>query len=440
MKLKLVVASMSVLGLISCTAFAADAPKHKKHHHHRSYHHTTMAHHTTVVTHDYKDMGALPVNDWYNRITLDGVINFDTTWGNRSMGYMGENNQRLSLNPAQINVNANVNDWTKAFVAITFDDTSSRLNGASTAANPVAAINRPMPGVYENIKGSTLGANFEQAFLTIGNMDELPVYLRLGKQFVAFGKYDPHAITRSVTTVMSETLRTAATIGFQTRSGFAGELFAFDNPLRQAASATSFNSHTKANYGGQVSFAMPSDSLGFDVGLGYMYDITGVQDVAYAVSLYNGSFGATVPTYANRVSVADLYGDVNTGPFSFALRYVTALQRFASADLPTKAITPAGTTGAKPWAVDLSGMYKFNAWDRNQDVYIGYQGTQNAVNLYLPKNRITAGYGIEMWRNGNLGLTSVGLEFNHDVAYGVADGGTNNSSNQLHLRVTAKFS
>jgi hypothetical protein len=435
MKLKLVVASMSVLGLLSCPAFAADAPKHKKHYRH---HHKMTR--KVAATHDYKDMGALPVqsmmNDWYNRITVDGFINFDTSWGNRSMGYMGENNQRFSINPAQINVNVNVNDWVKGFAAINFDNTSGLLSGASTAANPLTVSNRPMPGVYENIKGSALGANFEQVFLTIGNMDVSPVYLKLGKQFVAFGKYDPHAITRSMTNVLSETLRTAATIGFQTRSGLAAEFFAFDNPMREAASSTSFNSHTKTNYGGQIAFAMPSDSLGFDVGLGYMYDFTGVQDVGYAVSVYNGTNSATTPTYAHRVGAASLYGDINSGPFSFALRYVTALQHFSSSDLPTRATTVAANrANAKPCALDLSAMYKFNAWDRNQNVYLGYQGSRDAVNLYLPKTRLTAGYGMEVWKN-----TSVGLEVNHDKAYSTTSGSTNDSSNQVHLRVGVKFS
>ena len=427
MKLKLVVASMSVLGLLSCPAFAADAPKHKKHHHH----HKVMHH---MVTHDYKDMGALPVqpapimNDWYNRITLDGMINFDTAWGNRSKGYAGENVRRVSLNNAQINLNANVNDWTKAFIAIAFDDTSGVLSGASTAANPLGVTTRPKPGKYENIKGSEFGANFEQAFFTIGNMDELPVYVRLGKQFLPFGKYVPHEIVRSMTNVLSETLRTSALVGFETRMGLAGSIYAFDNPLTQSS-----NSHTKTNYGGTISFAMPSDALGFDVGAGYMYDFTGVQDVGYAVSLYNGT-AATTNTYANRVSAGSLYGDVNSGPFSLGVRYVTALQHFAAADLPTKGVVPAGISGAKPWAVDVDGMYKFNCWDRNQNVYLGYQGSQNAVNLYLPKNRYVAGYDVEMWKN-----TDLGLEFNHDTDYSVSDGGTNNGSNQLYLRVGVKF-
>lgn len=434
MKLKLVVASMSVLGLLSCPALAADAPKHKRHH---VRHHAHKVVHHVVVTQDYKDAGALPapiVNDWYNRITLDGVMNADVTWGNRGIGYMGENNRRISVNNAQINVNANVNEWTKAFIAIAFDDTSGLLSGASTAANPLSIVRRPKPGVYENIKGSTSGANFEQAFFTIGNMDELPVYVRLGKQFLPFGKYNPHEITRSMTNVLSETLHASALLGFETRMGFAGALYAFDNAVRQVASATSFNSHTKTNYGGVISFAMPSDALGFDVGLGYMYDFTGVQDVAYAVGLYNGSSTAGTGTYANRVSAGSLYGDVNSGPFSLALRYVTALQRFAAADLPTKGILPAGTNGARPWAADLTGMYKFNAWDRNQNVYLGYQGSQDAVNLYLPRSRIVAGYDVEMWKN-----TNVGLELNHNNDYSTSDGGTGNTSNQVHLRVGVKF-
>src|SRR5476651_2316299 len=95
MNLKLVVASMSVLGLVTCPAFAAHHSKHKMKH--------------KVAAHrDYKDMGSLPVQaepvciisqntvimdgmtqsygrsmpnpcnpGWYNRIQMSGGVNVD---------------------------------------------------------------------------------------------------------------------------------------------------------------------------------------------------------------------------------------------------------------------------------------------------------------------------------------------------------------------------
>ena len=417
MKLKLVVASMSVL--------------------------QEMA-----ATHDYKDMGALPpvVNDWYNRISLDGGINFDSVWGNRKMGYMGENYTRLSVNNAFINLNANINDWAKAFVALSFDNTSGLLTGANTTAtgNPLSNIQRPKPGHYENIKDSA-GVNIEQAFITLANFTDMPLYLKLGNEFVDFGKYDPHAITQTFAQTMTETLRTAATLGFSTQMGLRGSVYTFNNPMQKPA-------HSKPNYGAMLEYGMPSDQLGYDIGLGYLYDFTGVNDVAYGVSAYNGTnvtggvdggpavaqVNVTGPggagTYSSVVSAGTIYGDLNTGPFDFNLRFVSAFKHFASTDLATSNVATTSATGAKPWALDLMAGYKFVAWTKTSNVYLGFQDSSQALNLYLPKNRWLLGVGTEMWKN-----TNVALQWNYDTDYGIGVGGTGKKSSLIDLRVGVKF-
>ena len=143
MNLKLVVASMSVLGLVSCPVIAT--ANHAKHKHH----HKVMK---QEVHHDYKDMGALPAKDepacvisqasvvldgmnqnmgrsmpnpcnpgWFNRIQVSGGINVDVgKFGNRNTNYMGENYQRFSLNDAYLNLAADINEWVKAFASLSY--------------------------------------------------------------------------------------------------------------------------------------------------------------------------------------------------------------------------------------------------------------------------------------------------------------------------------
>ena len=93
MNLKLVVASMSVLGLVSCPLLAATTTKHKHHH----------KHHHVVAQQEYKDMLPVPVctisqnamimnsldknigrampdpcnPGWWNRIQVSGGVNVD---------------------------------------------------------------------------------------------------------------------------------------------------------------------------------------------------------------------------------------------------------------------------------------------------------------------------------------------------------------------------
>lgn len=204
------------------------------------------------------------------------------------------------------------------------------------------------------------------------------------------------------------------------------------------------DSHTKNNWGAALDFAQLNDQFGYDIGAGYLYDFTGVDQVAYAVNQFNNTannLSGWDGTYRTRVSAGTLHGDLNSGPFSLAIRYVTALQSFNGNDLATKTLTAlanAGQTGqgsgASPWAADITGGYGFNAWSRDQNVYLGYQASGNAVNMFLPRSRWLAGYGVNVWKSTNLGL-----QLNHDLAYSTSSGGTGNSSNTVTLRAAVQF-
>ncbi|MCC2666112.1 MAG: hypothetical protein K0S63_28 [Gammaproteobacteria bacterium] len=468
MKLKLVVASMSVLGMISCPVFAATQSNTAKHKHHKV--HQQKA--TVVQSYKgeevrYKGEETLVANDWYNRIAVDGGINFDTKWGNRRMGYEGENNQRISLNDIHLNVTALVNDWVKAFASFSYDNASQVLPSVGTlAANQLASRVPSKPGKYDNIKDSIGSVVIEQAYVKIANANQAPVYLTLGKQFVDFGKYNLHPLAQPLTQVMSETLRNAATIGFTTGMvsplDLFGSAYVFDSPYKQQLAATtdfggtvpvvvpaltgSSQGHPKPIYGARLGIGQTNDSLSWDLSADYISNMIGVNGVAYAVGIFNGSnLGgevgnngtATGGTYENRVGGFALNGDIKTGPFDLELRYVTALQTFNVYDLSKNVYPTASLStkqGAKPWAAGVNAGYVFNAWDKNQNVYLGYQGTQNAVNLFLPQSRWVAGYGIDVLKN-----TNVGVELDHDIDYSVSNGGTGNSNNQIGLRVAVKF-
>jgi len=282
MNLKLVVASMSVLSLISCPVLAASHAKHKHHyrHHYRCHKakhrmHRHMARHDyKMVHHDYKDMGSLPVVEpactisqstivlnemnqntgrampnpcnpgWFNRVQLSGGVNVDIgKWGNRNSNLMGVNYQRLSINDAYLNIAATVNDWTKVFASVSYntatinDPLGSSLNGLSNAEYSSAYSNNV-------ISGSSNTLQLEQAYTTLGNFDVSPIFVQIGKQFQDFGRYEIHPITRSLTQVMSETLAASAKVGFIVPAGVHGALYIFDDPINKVS-----QSSKRTNYG-----------------------------------------------------------------------------------------------------------------------------------------------------------------------------------------------
>jgi len=467
-QLKLVALSMSMFGFISCPVFADTSAtdmqaqpqaqatvKHKHHHkvkHHHAAHHASSMRAMTampvqpvmvvetpkidtyqnVMDRMEQNLGrAKPMADWFNRVGLSGGINADAHWGNRSMGFNGENVARLSVNDAYLNLNAHVNDCVKAFLGLSFANPSATLTGApATAAAFVPGVTYPKPGQYSNVYANN-ALRIEQAYITFGMYDNVPcfpVYFEIGKQFQDFGRYVIHPLVRSFTQVMSESLQTDAKVGFLIPAGLHGDVYAFQDPMTKVGKG-----HTGTIWGAGLGWDRLSEDLGFGIGVSYMSNLTGVGDIANSIGRSNGSSIVGVGTYVHTVGGIAVYGDVNSGPFSLSARYTTAIQKFNPADLSTTYFVAAGN-GASPWTGDLTAAYGFMGWNHNQNVYVGYQVSNNAVNLFLPKNRWLVGYGIEAYKNTNLGL-----EWDHDTDYSSKNGASGKTPNTLGARVAVKF-
>jgi hypothetical protein len=337
-----------------------------------------------------------------------------------------------------LNVAADVSDWAKAFASLSY----------------MTATTMPNPSVFNTRGGAEYSAAYanningtgnntvqlEQGFATIGNLDASPFFVQVGKSFQDFSRYEIHPITRSLDQVLSEVLATSLKVGF-IANGFHGSLYGFDDPVAK----TGTNSST-TNYGAALGYDAPSDSLGWDIGVGYLYNLVGSNDVAYAIQNFNGGTG-----YNNRVGAGNIYADVNSGPFTIGARYTAALQNFSALDLPQNGFAgvtvPAnvGTTvataplpgsgnGAKPWALAVKAGYGFDAWGKTQGVFLGYQASSQAAGLNVPKYRWLVGYGVDMFKNNNWAV-----EWDHDGAYNTANGGSNSNGNLVTIRSTVKF-
>lgn len=449
MKLKLVVASMSVLGLVSCPVFAATTMTKHKHHHKMMKEHAvseykgaelapapevcTISETSMIMDQTTQSIGRSMPNacnaGWFNRVQVSGGINVDLgKFGNRNGSYMGENYQRFSLNDAYLNIGATINDWAKAFASLSYSTPTTVADdfSFSTGEYSAAYANNIQSDGQNNVQ-------LEQAYATLGNFDESPVYIQVGKQFQDFSRYEIHPITRSMTQVLSETLATSGKLGFILPMGFSGGIFAFDDPTAKVGQTA-----RPTNYGVSLGIDQPSDALGWDLGAAYLYNMLGVNDVAYAVQNFTHNAG-----YNTRASGLALYGDINSGPFILNGRYTTALQRFNPNDIPENGIADVtGTTvnpaasGAKPWAAGIQAGYGFEGWGRDQNVYLGYQTSRQAAGIDLPKSRWLVGYGVNAFGKN----TNIGIEWDHDQAYSTSDGGgSSNNTNLVSVRTAVKF-
>lgn len=362
--------------------------------------------------------------DWFNHILINGGMNVDAAWGNRAMGYMGENPRRVSVNDAYLNATALVNNWTKAFTSLSFGD--------PYPADVTAVVKKL--GAYSNAYTDNQ-LDLEQGYVTFGNFDCTPFFAQIGKQFQPFGKYQIHPIQRTMSQVLSESLQTSAEVGFVTKFGLSGFIYSFDNTLIRSTYG-----HTQPVAGFGLDLNQPSEDISYDIGIGYMTNMTGINDVAAAITNYQSATIAngtnTIPTagtYQATVGAINVYADIGSGPFSIGGHYTSALSNFATTTLSNNFNNTDGSV-AQPWALDLTANYAFSLWCKKHDVYLGYQASNNAVNIALPRNRWILGYEITVLKNANLGV-----QWSHDTDYSFGNGGTGITSNTLNARASVQF-
>ncbi len=415
MRLKLIVASMSVLGFMSSAAYAAEQ--------------TNWAQ-PYLDSMSQNTNRAKPTVDCNKPIAFAGGINFDFRLGNRHIGYMGENTERFSLNDAYLNATARVNPLVKGFIEFSYNNATEINNNDANGVNPTR-----LAGGYSNVyPGTASGQNgfnnlvgLQQGFVTFGNLDAFPAFIQIGRQFEDYGRYQIHPITRSLTQELTETLRTSMNLAFVLPMGLHGQVYMFDSPQKRYD-----DSHSYLTYGVALGFDKFCDQLGYGLNLGYLSNMFSVNDIDYVTRLQELNNG-----FAHRVGSWDINGHVNYGPFSLMLEYTASIQYFSPYDILPRANANPNSAGASPWAASGLFNYAFDKWCKNQNVYVGYQAGGDLPLFLLPSNRWIAGYNIDLWKQLNLGL-----EYSHDHPYAVThyDSGTApQNSNAVTFRAAVKF-
>ena len=77
--------------------------------------------------------------------------------------------------------------------------------------------------------------------------------------------------------------------------------------------------------------------MGWDVGAAYIYDLNGVNDIAYNTTQFNIVAG-NGDGYNTRAGGVAVYADINSGPFMVSGRWTGATQRFNVNDLPKNGV------------------------------------------------------------------------------------------------------
>lgn len=309
----------------------------------------------------------------------------------------------IALDKAELDINAITGNWANAFFALNYED-SPRSQG---------------------FRGTTGSLDLDRGFLTIGNLNKLPVYFSIGKMYAPFGRYSSFLLSTPTTQSLGRIQSDTALVGVASH-GFYGSAFAYDGS-RTSGSANLFE-QGGFDAGYTFKFSNPANSLNVGVSMvSNLADSQGLQDTgAYSSSQFQG-FGQTGSSnnIAHDVPAFDVYTGLSYDNWGFNAEFVTAVRRFSASDLAFGS-TGATLHGALPRALHAEGSYTFHAGPRPLMLGVGYDHTWEALAANLPQNSIETVFQTSVWKD-----TIEAIEYRHDIDYGTGKSASGRGSSSL---------
>lgn len=243
------------------------------------------------------------------------------------------------------------------------------------------------------------------AFVTIGNFTQSPMYATFGQFNVPFGQYSSVMVSTPLTTLLARTKARAIEFGFRMQgdNGLYGATYIF----RGDSHATSV---PKVNNGGlNLGLKFKRDWLKGRIGGGVIANIADSSGMQLGANFQN------VEQLVHRVPAYNAHAQLSIGThIDFIAEYVGAATRFNPNNMSYKG------HGAQPTALDFEAAFNADLFEsKPSSIAVGYQQSQQALALGLPLNRVSLVLNTSWWRN-----TLQSLEFRRDREYAASDTAT----------------
>ena len=323
-------------------------------------------------------------NGWFNNIEISGVAEVEAGYNDPDEG---DSSSDIVLATAELGVAAEVNDWVSAETVLLFEEDDTDLE-------------------------------VDVAIVTIANPNK-PWFISSGLMYEPFGTFETNLISDPLTLEIAETRETSVLTGIE-HNGFAGGVYVFNGDLSEKGD------DDIDNFGAFASYSQENDNSSFAVNLGYINDI-GDSDTLQDVIQEN--IDAAAVEYSDQVAGFSIDGIFAYGPFSVIAEYIMALDDFEADELVFK------TGGAEPEAFNIEVGYSFNVSGIPMTAALAYQGTDEAVALELPEERIIGGLSAEIFDG-----TALSFEWAHDEDYSDSNGGTDEfDGNTITSQLAVEF-
>jgi len=227
----------------------------------------------------------------------------------------------------------------------------------------------------------------QEAYMTIENLAKSPVFLKAGKSYTSFGRYEetvPAVYSLNQSLVQADNTHVA--LGFASKAGFDLSAFVYEDETND----------NWDQYGFSANFArsMKGADLAFSVSYIDNY------------STLNGTSGEdTTNTNADEdVSAYDIALSAKMRDFKIGVEY------FAADDVLVNGQT---ASTAKPKLVSFGAQYDFLAGGKKGDVHFGYEKASDASAMTsalnadwsaFPEKHTTIGVGVDLGKGAELSL------------------------------------
>lgn len=335
--------------------------------------------------------------------------------------YTGNKSSDANLSGATVGVAGVVGNWLSGQAKFSYDSAPPKVSNPPQNGDSV-------------VRASNSRVFLSTAFLTIGNLNQSPVYASAGQMVLPFNGYTTSFATPSLTTRLGQIRSRALLLGYQSQgeTGLYGSIYGFKG-----------DSHIKGdkginNGGAQLGYIFGNSNVKLETNVGYVINIAdsaGMQNnqAPLIISddiMYNDDESdlfddeqdgesSSTPSFTgfgssrerellgHRVGGINAAAKLTINPITLMVEYTGATNTFAQNNMEFNG------EAAKPRAVNLEAAYNFNWLNSSNTFAIGYSKSFEALALNLPEQTYSVGYKRNLWKN-----LSANLTYKHEINYG----------------------
>jgi len=326
----------------------------------------------------------LAAEEWPTGVTVTGLVQIEARY---NQDYDEVDASDFIVDELGVGIEAQVHKWATAQIVFLYEEGATPLE-------------------------------IDEAIITLGNLEASPVYLSTGQLYVPFGNFESNMISDPLTLELAEAREKALQLGFEA-GGAYGSIYGFNGSTQDDAR------DTIDHYGAQIGFAMETGPASFDLGIGYISDISDSDGLTDALGGEDNVPYLVDYDYVNGLAAHLI---VNAAGVNLIGEYVMALDTFKMDHLAFNG------NGAEPKAWNVELGYTFKLANKEMTFALGYQGTEEALALGLPETRYLGGLSMGIFQN-----TTLSLEYAFDEDYAQSEGGTGEDATQVILQLAVEF-